>query len=86
MAVFSHVVSGYSWALVIITNLSIVDPQDIEEPADREKLQKESLNTHHSHEYDCLSSIKIDLNTPLDRELFLQQIRNISKYIFRIKE
>ncbi len=57
-----------------------VDPQDIEELA-----YKESLNTHHSHEYDCLSSIKIDLNTPLDRELFLKKIRDISKYIFRIK-
>jgi len=62
-----------------------VDPQDIDKLADREKLQKESLTTHHSHEYDCLSSIKIDLNTPLDRELFLQKIRNISKHIFRIK-
>jgi G3E family GTPase len=57
------------------------DLQDSVDPA----VQRGLHNIHHSHEYDCLSSIKINLNTPIDHELFIKGITSVTGDVFRIK-
>lgn len=62
-----------------------VDPQD--EPVEGlpSKLQKEAHHKHHSHENDGLSSYKISLADPLERERFIETIHSLPSSVFRIK-
>ena len=62
-----------------------VDSQDEPVEVHRNKLQKEAHHKHHSHENDGLSSYKISLVEPLDRERFIETIQTLPSSIFRIK-
>jgi G3E family GTPase len=62
-----------------------IDPQDETVKVHRNKLLKEGHHTHHSHEFDRLSSYKISLAGPLERERFIETIQTIPRSVFRIK-
>jgi G3E family GTPase len=60
-----------------------VDPQDVPAEDHRNKLQRERL--HPSHQHDGLSSYKISLAGPLERERFIETIQLIPHAVFRVK-
>ena len=62
-----------------------VDPQDEPVEAHRNKLQREAHHQHHSHAFDGLSSYKISLAGPLERERFIETIQALPRSVFRIK-
>jgi G3E family GTPase len=49
------------------------------------KLQREAHLKHHSHGFNELSSYKISLAGPLERERFIETIQSIPRSVFRIK-
>lgn len=62
-----------------------VDPQDEPVGEHRNKLLREAHHTHHSHEFDGLSSYKISLAGPLERKCFIEAIQFMPRTVFRIK-
>jgi len=40
---------------------------------------------HHSHQHDALSSIKIEINKPVNQRKFFQDLENLSDKVFRVK-
>ena len=62
-----------------------VDPQDEPVEVHRNKPQKEAHHKHPSHEFDGLSSYKISLAEPLERERFIETIQTLPSSVFRIK-
>ena len=62
-----------------------VDPQDEPVEDHGEKHRGIAHQSHHSHEHDGLSSLKISFSEPLDKEHFIETIRSIPHTIFRIK-
>jgi G3E family GTPase len=62
-----------------------VDPQDESVEVHRNEVQKKTHHKHPSHEFDGLSSYKISLSDPLEREHFIEAIQSTPRSVFRIK-
>ena len=62
-----------------------VDPQDEPVEVHRNELQRDAHHKHHSHKFDGLSSYKISLADPSERERFIEAIQSTPRSVFRIK-